>query len=94
LAARKIHCEIFRERFGYRVRFHDAERFSLHVSPLSEPGARTQGSRRHQERVWELPGPSAASDVALVSEEYKLDSAGWRMKQHEIQGARKSPFRR
>jgi hypothetical protein len=48
----------------------------------------------HQERVCEQAGPSADADVVLVSDEYKPDSVGWRMEQQEIQGRRKSPFRR
>jgi hypothetical protein len=44
----------------------------------------------HQERLW----PSAFAYVVLMSDEYKLDSVGWRMERCEIQELRKSLFRR
>ena len=39
------------------------------------------------------PGPVAAADVALASDEYKPESVSWRMEQQEIRGPRRSPFR-
>jgi hypothetical protein len=66
LAARKIQCEIFREgqRFGYRVRFHDAERFH-YTSPRYESLERALAAHDgHQKRIWEQPGLSAAALMA------------------------------
>jgi hypothetical protein len=49
----------------------------------------------HQEPVWEQTrGHLRLADVVLVSDEYKPDSVGWRMEQQEINGRRRSPFRR
>jgi hypothetical protein len=91
--ARKIHCAISRdgERFGYRVRFCYSDQFHF-VSSSYESLARTlKRQDGHRERVWRQPGPSAAADIVLVSDEYKPDSVGWRMEQPEIQGSRADP---
>jgi len=39
-------------------------------------------------------GGSAAADVVLVSHEYKPETVGWRMERQEIEGPRKTLFRR
>jgi hypothetical protein len=94
--ARQIHCEIFRDgaRFGYRVHFCDSDHFHYISSSCEGLERALEAHDGHQERNWERPGPFAAADVVLVSDEYKPESVGWRMKQQEIQDPRKTPFRR
>jgi hypothetical protein len=94
--ARKTHCEIFRdgERFGYRVRFYDSDHFHYISSSYEGPERALEAHDKHQERIWEQTRPFAAADVLLVSDEYKPESVGWRMKQQEIQKPLTTPFSR
>jgi hypothetical protein len=77
--ARKIHCEIFRkgERFGYRVRFHDAKTFHYVIGDFESLKWALEVHDPHNERIWEEPGPGDATDVVLKSDEYKPGSVGW-----------------